>query len=366
MSVEWIRAQRDSASDDGLLIVRVLFDENSRVQCDSPLFEVEGSKSLFEVPAPVAGQAFSFVTEGDFVEIGEVLGCICTAGEGRPTKPTPSPDTAPATPASGERDRFSDSAWDLVQTRGLDPTQVRTDLDFVTAADVGTDVLPQTSAPLSTPKGVTRIALLGGSYGATLAFDACIGRSDLGIVGVFDDRGNQLDAAGIPLLGNLQTDFVAGFEEGHFDAVLIVVQADMKARVKLHEQCQDNSIPLATVVHPKANVSTLATLGLGCLVLDSSRIGPYAVIEDNVFVSGSVNIDHHCHIGSDSTFGPGVFLSGGVRVGRRSNFGTAIGVESHVAIGQNCTITSGSVIQKDIPDNTIAKVTTQVTLRSRW
>ena len=364
MTIHWITAQRDAASDDGLLVARVLTQDSSAVRVGDPIFEVEGSKSLFEVSADAQGTFFSFVEEGDFVDIGDVLACICSAGEDRPKRPTPGSNAPANTYAGPDRDRFSDAAWEIVCAQGLDPTKTRTDLNFVTALDVPSQAALSPTTPLEIPEGKTRVALLGGSYGAILAFDAIRDHESLALVGVFDDQKNFLEDEGIPVLGNLQRDFINSYANDWFDACIIVVQADMQTRTRLRYDCITNGIPLETVIHPRASVSSLASIGAGCLVMDLSRVGPYATLKDNVFVSGMVNIDHHCEVGADATFGPGVFLSGGVHVDDQTSFGTSIGVESHVKIGRNCKVTSGSIIHKDVPDDTVVKVASQVNLRS--
>jgi len=365
VSIEWITAERDSASDDGLLISQCMVADESDVNQGTVLFEVEGSKSLFEIQSPAQGRVYFFVSEGDFIPIGEHIACVCTAGEPRPTKPERPSEVPDSSELASTRSRFSDAAWEKLLTLGLDPESVRPELDFVTAADIAESAVRERGAPLETPEGVLRIALLGGSHGAVLAHDASLTSTDRSIVGVFDDGNNLLSSEGVPLLGNLSTDFLMSYEAGDFDACLITVQADMPTRVRLHEQCLEARIPLATVTHARASISPSATLGAGCLILDGSRVGPKAILKDNIFVSGSVNIDHDCHIGPNTTFGPGVYLSGGVTVGSNCNFGTLIGVESHIRIGSGSTVTSGSVLQHDVPDNSVVKVANQTVVRSR-
>lgn len=364
MTEIWIRAERDSASDDSLLISRYLVEDGSEVRSGTAIAEVEGSKSLFEIVSSDSGAIYLFADEGSHVEIGQAIACVCTAGEQRPTEapqPLPSSDVTTDTAHPG---RFSDAAWTLVTTSGIDPATVLPENDFVTESDVR-EHIRGVSGSGTHGKTPVRIALLGGSFGASLAFDACAGTSQQRIVGVFDDHQNMLESFGVPLLGDLGVDIDSQFRANTFDACVITVQADMAARRRLFDLCQELSIPLATIIHPRASVSQLATIGPGCLILDTSRVGPFAVLEENVFVSGAVSIDHHCHVGRNTTFGPGVLLSGGVVVGEACNFGTSIGVESHIRIGSNCSITSGSLIQRDVPDNSVAKVASQVAVRPR-
>ena len=364
MAEIWIRAERDSASDDSLLISRFLVHEGAEVQSGSAITEVEGSKSLFEILSPESGTVYFFAEEDSQVQIGQAIACVCTAGEHRPAEVPQSSSLRDDSAASASHDRFSDAAWALITSSGLDPAVVLPDTNFVTEADVRQHIrgAAHNNTRVKTPN---RIALLGGSFGATLAFDACAGNSHQRIVGVFDDHQNMLESYGVPLLGNLTTDIETRFRSGAFDSCIITVQADIATRRRLFELCQELTIPLATIIHPRASVSQLATICDGCLILDTSRIGPFAVLDENVFVSGAVSIDHHCHVGRNVTFGPGVFLSGGVTVGENCNFGTSIGVESHVTIGSNSTITSGSILHSDVPPDHVTKLQSTTVVRPK-
>jgi UDP-3-O-[3-hydroxymyristoyl] glucosamine N-acyltransferase len=66
-------------------------------------------------------------------------------------------------------------------------------------------------------------------------------------------------------------------------------------------------------------------------------------------------VEHDCVVGDHTTFGPGVFLSGFVHVGRSVRFGTLIGVEPDVTIGDGAVIASGLAVTADVPAGKLLK-----------
>jgi len=360
MSVIWIYANKEAASDESLLIVSFESEDGASVDSGDILLEVEGSKSLFEIRAEVSGVVYHFSKVGDQIPVGDIISCICTNGEQRPVEAPKNTETLMKKNKKqeqlGESDlRFSDSAKALLIEFSLDSDSVLPDLEFVTESDIK-EFLQIKNLVVSKKSNIRKIAILGGGYGATLAFEIIGSNPIQNLVGVFDDNQNLLLQHGVERLAGLDLPkIVTDFKAGVFDEVAIMVQSNKKLRQELHEFCVLNEIPLVTLVHPRASVSPTAIIEPGCLIMDNVRVGYDAHLKRNVFVSGTVNIDHHCVIGENTTFGPGVFLSGGVDVGSNCSFGTSIGVESEIKIGNNCVITSGSIIQSNIADDTVVK-----------
>jgi acetyltransferase EpsM len=363
MSIHWVNADRDSPSDETLIIDKFVVSEGTDVKQGDVILEVEGSKSLFEITAPESGPVYFYVPEGESAPIGSVVACICTEREDKP----PSPEPVLMNVVDGARqhasERFSLAALSLLTINGIEPASFHPELDFVTEMDVkGYLSVPNKGSGAEQSEKSRRVVIIGGGHLATLAYEIAAGDPSKRIIGVFDDSQNMMESLGIPLLGGME-DFVSQYLLGKFDEAVIAVQSNRKVRKKLIEQCNSTSIPLCTLIHTRSFVSHLATINSGCIIMDGARVGPYAVLESNVFVSGLVNIDHHCHIGANTTFGPGVFLSGNVTVGEDCDFGTSIGVEPGLEIGDRCSISSGSILHSDVPTDHITKVARQTLLR---
>lgn len=376
MAIEWLYAPKEAASDEELVLLQFLVHDGDSVQKGDTLLEVEGSKSVFDIIADFDGIIYFFKNPGEVVQVGQVICCICTEGEKKPSAIPAShePQNEEAKSASNNlsqvaasigEGRYSDSALRLVYEAALDPNKILVNLDFVTKRDVE-NFLKQSRSQLSkTENDSKKVVFLGGGFGATLAFEILASMENVQLCGVFDDGNNMLEDKGVRLLGSLEIDTILqSFQVGSFDYAFISIQSNMKLRKKLYEFCRLNKIPLLTLIHKKCSIANDANIGEGCLIMDNVRIGNSAILEPNVFVSGTVNIDHHCYIGANTTFGPSVSLSGAVNVGQNCSFGTLVGVESGLKIGSNSIVTSGSIVQKDVPENSIVKTISKSVVRA--
>jgi len=365
MSIHWVNADRDSPSDESLTVDRFTVSEGAEVNQGDVILEVEGNKSLFEITAPESGSVYFYVPKGKSTQIGNVIACICTEGEEKPPRPEPALEIEVEQGLSDSAERFSHAAFALLTSNAIEPVSFRLELDFVTETDVKEYLSVSEKGPgVARSEKSRRIVILGGGHLATLAYEIAAEDPSKRIIGVFDDSQNMMKGLGVPLLGGM-ADFVSHYLAGEFDEAVIGVQSNRKVRKRLIQQCRSNSIPLSTLIHSKSFISQLATIKSGCIIMDGARVGPYAILEPNVFVSGLVNIDHHCQIGANTTFGPGVFLSGNVTVGMDCDFGTSIGVEPGVVIGDRCSISSGSILHSNVPADYTTKVTKQTLLRPK-
>ena len=108
------------------------------------------------------------------------------------------------------------------------------------------------------------------------------------------------------------------------------------------------------------------------IVSELSKIGSYGnTIEDGVTIMGGTQITNsieigkgtlvnlNCTIGHDVIIGefveltPGTSISGHCNIGDLTSLGTGAIVIPNITIGRNCIIGAGTVVTKDIPDNSV-------------
>lgn len=110
----------------------------------------------------------------------------------------------------------------------------------------------------------------------------------------------------------------------------------------------------------KSVISPLASIGhFGNIVGEGSCIMTGTVITNDIQVGRGCLINLNCTIGHDCEIGdfvemsPDVNVSGNCKIGSFSNLGTNAVVLPHVAIGKNVVVGAGSVVTKDVPDNSL-------------
>jgi sugar O-acyltransferase (sialic acid O-acetyltransferase NeuD family) len=108
-----------------------------------------------------------------------------------------------------------------------------------------------------------------------------------------------------------------------------------------------------TVVHPQASISSLAQLGRGCVALAGVAVGARATIGDHVILLQGAIVSHDCRLGDYVCVASGACLSGAVDVAASSYIGANASVRGGVKIGPRSLVGMGSVVLKDVPENTV-------------
>ena len=119
------------------------------------------------------------------------------------------------------------------------------------------------------------------------------------------------------------------------------------------------------VYHKTATISKTSYYGEGIKVFAGGIINSGSTIESNVLVNTGSIVEHDCHICSHVQIAPGAILGGDVYVGEGSIVGMGAKVIQGVKIGKYCMIGAGSIITKDVPNNTVI-YNKQKNFRSKW
>jgi acetyltransferase-like isoleucine patch superfamily enzyme len=356
-------AEKNSPSDEELHIHDVYVNSGDKVKSGVVLISAEGAKALFDIEMPEDGFVTFHVTAGTVVPIGAKLFSISKT-ESNILDSAVSPNCAQSN-SSDSAIRFSSVALELANHYKLDLNSFD-DLQFVTSEDVKAR-LTFKAKPIERGRlfsEFSSVALVGGGMGAEVLLERLRLTSQLDKVGGYFDLSQKEQFPDIEYLGDPAKDSIyQGFIEGKFDGLLITVTSNMGFRREILNLVEEFEIPLATYIDKQSFVSESAVIGAGSLILDSARVGHKAQIGKNVFLSGFVNIDHHCVVGENSTFGPGVFFSGNVKTGVDIVFGSNIAVEPGITIGDNCKIASGSILTRDVPSETVVKVKSTTSFR---
>ena len=120
-----------------------------------------------------------------------------------------------------------------------------------------------------------------------------------------------------------------------------------------------------SVCHKTAIISKTSHYGEGIKVFARGIINSGSTIESNVLVNTGSIVEHDCHICSHAQIAPGAILGGDVYVGEGSIVGMGARVIQGVKIGKYCMIGAGSIITKDVPNNTVI-YNKQKNFRSKW
>ena len=143
---------------------------------------------------------------------------------------------------------------------------------------------------------------------------------------------------------------------GHLDISHYVVCVGYPtARKAVTDRIRRFGLAAATVVHPRAWLSSGVEFGAGSVALAGVCVSPLAHIGEHVYLSHGVLIGHDTRVLDFVSVMPGASVSGDVTVGRCALIGSNAAVLEKLNIGESSVVGAGAVVTRDIPANLVAK-----------
>lgn len=115
------------------------------------------------------------------------------------------------------------------------------------------------------------------------------------------------------------------------------------------QQAQALGMPFATLIHPTARVSRMATIGEGSIISAGVVISTHAQVDKHVVVNRGALIGHHDSLHQYATISPGANLAGNVTVGERAWIGIGAIVLEKRCVGAQSVVAAGSLVTRDVP-----------------
>jgi UDP-perosamine 4-acetyltransferase len=190
------------------------------------------------------------------------------------------------------------------------------------------------------------IVIVGGGGHAAVIIDAVRAGGLFEPRAVVDERAEAAEVLGVPVIGG---DEQLGRLRREGLAAAVIAIGSNALRQKLGEMVLAEGFALPAIVHPSAQLSPSATVGVGVVVMARACIGARATVDDLAIINTAAIIEHDNHIGVAAHVAPGVALAGCVRVGDRALVGVGSAARPGVSIGDDAIVGAGSAIVSDIP-----------------
>ena len=197
------------------------------------------------------------------------------------------------------------------------------------------------------PPAPSHLVLVGGGGHALVVADAALEAGCI-LAGFLDDdpaAAMERGHPGVPRLGmlnDLRRALAAPW-------AWIIALGDLQHRRNCIER-DGRLAPAAMVLHPRAFVSPLSTIGPGVFVGPQAVVHTLAHIGPHSIVNTGAIIEHECRIGANCHIAPGSVLGGRVSIGDDTLIGLGARVLPNLTIGRNCTIGAGAVVTRNVPD----------------
>jgi sugar O-acyltransferase (sialic acid O-acetyltransferase NeuD family) len=195
---------------------------------------------------------------------------------------------------------------------------------------------------------VSSLLILGaGGHGKVVA-DAAEFSEQWGNIAFLDDKFERdTKHAQWDIIGRMQD---LALYAGEYDGIVIAI-GDASARMKWMSQVHALGFSLATIIHPRAVISTNVNLGEGSVVMANAVINYGVKIGAACIINTAATVDHECQLAAGVHICPGTHLAGNVSVGECSWVGIGASVIQGITIGRHVMVGAGATVINNINDD---------------
>jgi sugar O-acyltransferase (sialic acid O-acetyltransferase NeuD family) len=200
-----------------------------------------------------------------------------------------------------------------------------------------------------------RKVIVWGASGHAKVLRPIIEQADFRIVAMIDRESTEHAIPGCPIFTSLE-DLLKHLPFGPNETIsfAVAIGGDRgKDRIEIHHKLTSQGFSPITLVHPKAWVAETAQLSEGAQVLGMAAVSEEARIGRQSVINTNASVDHEGVIGDGCHIMPGATLAGCVVVGDFCTIGSNATVFPHIRIGSGAVVGAGSVVTKDVAQNTV-------------
>jgi sugar O-acyltransferase (sialic acid O-acetyltransferase NeuD family) len=137
--------------------------------------------------------------------------------------------------------------------------------------------------------------------------------------------------------------------------IAIVYDKLNRTREKFFLAAKNKGYTLVSYISSRAFVWRNVLIGENCFIFEDNTIQPFVQIKDNVILWSGNHIGHGSIIDCHSFISSHVVVSGCCYVGHHCFLGVNSTLGNHVNIGPNSWVSSGAIITRDVPQNSLVR-----------
>ncbi len=138
------------------------------------------------------------------------------------------------------------------------------------------------------------------------------------------------------------------------DSEIIIGVGEPKDRELLYEKCCNDSIPVATIIHPSVHIPNSSIIGSGAYIAQNSMISCDVKIAENVLMQPNALVGHDSTIGRSTVLSSNSVVAGHCHVGKQTFLAIGVSIKDRITIGDDSIVGMASCVVQDIPSGVIA------------
>ena len=193
-------------------------------------------------------------------------------------------------------------------------------------------------------------------------------KNDIILIGAFHEMIELCKAAKKNIIGiidnNMTTEYmnikILGSDKdaekiiANYRNVPFVITPDSpRIREKLFLHYTNLGAQFATIIHPNANISLTAKIGIGTIIQLGTNISANVNLGDFVKVNTMANVMHDSNVGNFTTIAPNAVILGKVNINNYCYIGANSTILPNIHIAKNAIVGAGAVVTKNISKSTV-------------
>ncbi len=347
-------------NDDRVKVVSWAVAEGDTCSAGQVVCELETTKAIQEVEADSSGIIVPVVFAGEEAMVSQPLALIgdnleLLMAESDALRKSQAGSTA------GERiAAITAKARRVAEELGIDVKALSAEMPtgVVRESDVRAVYQRRLAAAAEVPSrfavrdGRLPIAIYGAGAGSVTLKEAADLGQKFDVVCFLDDAADRpINHCGLPVFhGEQLKQLLAVGVEGVATEI-----ASASVRLRIRDRLDEIGLPAVTVIHPQAFVSPSAIIGRGCFIKAGAIVETKSLIGDMCIIDNGVVVAHDNKIAPAVHLAPRVSTGGSVQIGSGTIIGVGCSIASGVTVEENCIVSVGTAITRDVPRNCVVE-----------